>query len=265
MTDGESADDGPGAGEPGAGLPADGGPEADGEFPPYEAAYAHPDGDATVGRLAQTARRHGYGGLVVRTREAEFDPADLRDRYDVDVVPAVEVVADEPSSASGAVGNFRPDYPVVLVRGGTDTLNRFAVEQDRVDVLAAPLSGDGGVNHVLAKAAREHGTRVEFDLGPALRESGGSRVRALKGLRKLREIVGHYDAPYVVSARPASHLELRAPRELVALGEELGFEPAWIRAGLAEWGRLAARNRERLSAEFISPGVRVDGCEEDDR
>ena len=232
---------------------------------PYEAAYAHPDGDATVDRLARTARRYGYEGLVVRTREAAFDPDALRDRYDLDVVPAVEVVADEPSSASGAVGNFRPDYPLVLVRGGTDALNRFAVEQDRVDVLAAPLSGEGGFNHVLAKAAVEHGTRVEFDLGPALRASGGNRVRALGGLRKLREIVDHYDAPYVVSARPASHLELRSPRELVALGRELGFDAEWVRAGLAEWGRVAARNRRRRSAEFISPGVRVDGCEADDR
>ncbi|WP_284014571.1 RNase P subunit p30 family protein [Halobaculum litoreum] len=215
--------------------------------------------------MAQTARRYGYGGLVVRSRTAAFDAAALRDRYGVDVVPAVEVVADEPPSASGAVGNFRPDYPLVLVRGGTDALNRFAVEQDRVDVLAAPLSGDGGFNHVLAKAAAAHGTRVEFDLGPVLRESGGSRVRALKGLRKLREIVGHYDAPYVVSARPASHLDVRAPSELVALGTEIGFDADWVRAGLAEWGRLAARNRERLSAEFISPGVRLGECEEDDR
>ncbi|WP_348610888.1 RNase P subunit p30 family protein [Halobaculum rarum] len=237
----------------------------EGSTPPYEAAYAYPDGDATPARLAQTARRYGYDGLVIRTREADYDAEALRERYDVDVVPAVEVAADEPSSASGAVGNFRPDYPLVLVRGGTDALNRFAVEQDRVDVLAAPLSGDGSFNHVLAKAAATHGTRVEFDLGPALRESGGTRVRALKGLRKLREIVGHYDAPYVVSARPTSHLELRSPRELVALGSELGFDESWLRAGLTEWGRLAARNRERLSAEFISPGVRVDRCEEDDR
>ncbi|UIO98437.1 ribonuclease P [Halobaculum sp. CBA1158] len=232
---------------------------------PYEAAYAHPDGDATASRLARAAREYGYDGLVIRTREAEFDPGALRERYDVDVVPAVEVVADEPASASGAVGNFRPEYPLVLVRGGTDALNRFAVEQDRVDVLAAPLSGDGGFNHVLAKAAVEHGTRIEFDLGPALRASGGERVRALKGLRKLREIVAHYDAPYVVSARPASHLELRAVREVVALGSELGFDEGWIRRGLAEWGRIVARNRERRSAGFISPGVRVDECEEADR
>ena len=232
---------------------------------PYEAVFAHPDGDATVGRYARTAREYGFGGVVVRTRTAEFDPHGLADATGVDVVPAVEIVADDPPSASGSVGNFRPDFPLVLLRGGTNALNRFAVEQDRVDVLARPMAGDGDFNHVLAKAARDHGTRVEFDLAPVLRESGGSRVRALKDLRKLRELVTQYDAPFVVSARPSSHLELRAPRELVALGEAVGFTAEQVRTGLAEWGRLADRNRRRLSEEFISPGVERGRYEADDR
>lgn len=232
---------------------------------PYEAVFARPDGEATVGRYARSAREYGFDGVVVRTRTAEFDPEALADATGVDVVPAVEIVADDPPSASGSVGNFRPDFPIVLLRGGTNALNRFAVEQDRVDVLARPMAGDGDFNHVLAKAARDHGTRVEFDLGPVLRESGGSRVRALKDLRKLRELVTQYDAPFVVSARPSSHLELRAPRELAAVGEEIGFTAEQVGAGLAEWGRLADRNRNRLSEEFISPGVERGRYEANDR
>lgn len=235
------------------------------DAPPYEAVLAHPEGESTASRYAVAGREYGFGGVVIRTREAEFDPAELANSTGLDVVPAVEVVADDPPAASGSVGNFRPDFPLVLVRGGTKALNRFAVEQDRVDVLARPMEGDGDVNHVLAKAAREHGTRVEFDFGPVLRESGGARVRALKGLRKLREMVVQYDTPFVVSARPRSHLELRAPRELVAVGEEIGFTAEQVREGLAEWGRLAERNRDRLSGEFISPGVERGRYEADDR
>ena len=232
---------------------------------PYEAVFAHPDGGSTVARYARTAREYGFGGVVVRTRTAEFDPEAVSATTGVDVVPAVEVVADDPPSASGSVGNFRPDFPLVLVRGGTNALNRFAVEQDRVDVLARPMGGDGDFNHVLAKAARDHGTRVEFDFGPVLRESGGARVRALKDLRKLRELVTQYDAPYVVSVRPESHLQVRAPRELVAVGEAAGFDAEWVESGLAEWGRLAERNRRRRSGEFISPGVERGRYETDDR
>jgi len=125
------------------------------------------------------------------------------------------------------------------------------------------MRGDGDVNHVIVKAAKENGVRIEFDLSGVLRAEGGERVQALRGLRKLRELVEYYDAPFVVSADPTSHLELRAPRELLAVGEEIGFDREQVRAGLEEWGVLAERNRELLSEEFIAPGVEVADDEED--
>lgn len=237
----------------------------------YEAVHAHPGGETTVARHAATAARYGYEGLVVRTRAAlavddenagdeqtnrRRDPTALADEYGIDVVDAVEVDADDPSQAAGTVGAARSTRTAVCVVGGDDRRNRFAVEDPRVDVLVRPTAGGGGFNHVLAKAARDNGVRVEFDLGPVLRASGGDRVRALADLRKLREIVTYYDAPHVVSANPSSHLELRAPRELVAVAAEAGFDPEWVREGLREWGVVAARNRERLSGDFIQPGVR---------
>jgi ribonuclease P/MRP protein subunit RPP1 len=258
----------------------------------YEAVHAYPDGEATVARHAATAARHGYEGIVVRSRDAldpaagdgsaavddggdsvgtardespVRDPDALAGEYGIDVVDAVEVDADDPTSASGAVGNYRSDRTVVCVVGGDDALNRFAVEQPRVDVLARPMANGGDFNHVLAKAARDNGVRVEFDFGPALRATGGKRVRALADLRKLREIVAHYDAPYVVSGNPRSHLELRAPRELVAVGEAVGFDADAVREGLRAWGDLVERNRERRSEGFIEPGVRRGRYEEDGR
>ena len=239
----------------------------------YEAVHAHPDGEATVARHAATAARYGYDGIVVRTRDAlapagedDEPPAEaaaLREEYGVDVVDAVEVDADDPTSASGAVGNYRSERTVVCLVGGDDALNRFAVEEPRVDVLARPMDGQGDFNHVLAKAARDNDVRIEFDFGPALRATGGKRVRALADFRKLREIVTYYDAPHVVSANPRSHLELRAPREVVAAAEAVGFDAEWVREGLRAWGEIAERNRERRSESFIEPGVRLGRHEED--
>lgn len=225
------------------------------EFGPFEAVYALPEGQSTVARQVTTAAEYGFEGVVVRTREAEYDPGELAGRHSIDVVRGVEIDAEDPEGASGAVGNYRSECPVLLVRGGTDALNRFAVEQDRVDVLSRPFDGEGDVNHVLVKEAKSRDVRIEFDLGAVLRDDGGTRVRRLRKLRKLREIVDYYDAPYVVSATPESHLRLRAPRELAAVGEQIGLGAEGVREGLAEWGRLAARNRERLSESFISPGV----------
>lgn len=233
---------------------------------PYAAVRARPDGDSTVSRMALTAAEYGYEGVVVRNHgdtPATYDPGAIAETYGLDVVTGVEVRADDPSRASGYVGTHRDDHEVVAVHGGDPSLNRFAVEQPAVDVLAHPMARDGDVNHVLARAAAENGVRLEVSLRPVLSDAGGSRVRSIADLRKLVELIEHYDVPYVVSDDAGSHLALRAPSELAALGDVLGLAGAgveapheWVRAGLAEWGTLAARNRERLSDAFVEPGVR---------
>jgi ribonuclease P/MRP protein subunit RPP1 len=253
-------------------------------MPAYEGVHAHPDGDSTVARFAATAAEYGLDGVVVRNHsdatvdydtggqitssepsfaDAYEDRERIGDEYGVDVVEAIEVRAENPEVATGHVGNYRPKHTILALHGGTNALNRFAVESDRVDVLAHPMCERGDFNHVLAKAAVEHDVRVEFDLARVLRDDGGPRVQALSDLRKLRELVEKYDVPYVVSANPTSHLQLRAPRELVAVGETVGFTEDQIRHGLAEWALLAERNRERMSDAFIAPGVKRGRYEEE--
>jgi ribonuclease P/MRP protein subunit RPP1 len=227
----------------------------------YEAVHAEPDGASTVARQALTASEYGYDGIVVRNhgnQQATYDADEISATYDIDVVEGVEVRASDPSRASGLVGNHRSTATIVAVHGGTVAMNRFAVEQPAVDVLAHPMAGDGDVNHVLAKAAAKNGVRFEFSLHDVLHATGGQRVRQIQSLRKLREVVEHFGAPYVVSADARSHLDLRAPRELVAVGETIGFSESQIETGLTEWQRLADRNRERTSSSFVEPGVRID-------
>ena len=219
----------------------------------YEAVHTYPDGESTAARQALTAAEYGFDGIVVRNHgdeQADDDLAAAAEAADVDVAAGVELRAD-----------YRSKRTVVAVHGGDPAINRFAVETPAVDVLAHPMAGDGDFNHVLAAAAAENGVRIEFSLRPVLRASGGSRVRALSDLRKLRELVEDADAPYVVSADPRNHLDLRAPRDLTALGATIGFEAAAVCEGLAEWGRLVERNRELQSDAFVESGVSVDDGE----
>jgi ribonuclease P/MRP protein subunit RPP1 len=230
----------------------------------YEAVRAHPEGESTVSRFGAAASALGYGGVVVRNARAEvvpggFDSRDayadaVREAYGLDTVWAVELDAERGQLRS-AVRGLREEYAVVAVEGGTPERNRLAVETPEVDVLTEPMAGNGDVNHVLARAAAENGVRFEFDLGPVLASAGGERVQALRDLRKLREIVTYYDAPYVCSVRADSHLDLRAPRDLAAVGDVLGFDGERLSEGFAEWGRLVERNRERLDESFLAPGV----------
>jgi ribonuclease P/MRP protein subunit RPP1 len=232
----------------------------------YGAVHARPDGDSTVARMAATAADCGFEGVVIRNHggaPADCDAGRIADHYGVDVVDGVEIRAEDRSRAGGFLGSHRPDTTVVVIHGGDPDLNRFAVESERVDVLAHPMAGDGDVNHVLAEAAAAHGVALEADLSPVLRSSGGRRTRAIADLRKLRDLIEHAGAPHVVSADARSHLHVRTPRDLLAVGEAIGLDRAWIESGLREWGEIAARNRERLSEAYVASGVRTEHREED--
>lgn len=225
-----------------------------------EAIHAFPSGDSTVARFAATAAEYGYDGIVVRNPPGDqpaYDPGEIHEAYGIDVVRGVELHGDDRATVSGYLGSVRREATIVLVRGGTPALNRFAVRQSRVDVLTNPTGGSGAIDHVMVRTAKEHGVRIAFDLGSVLRSQGGRRVRAIQALRELRRFVVKYDAPFVVSAGPTSHLHLRAPRELGALGETIGFDVDAIRDGLGEWARIAERNRERLSDSYVENGVSV--------
>lgn len=208
---------------------------------------------ASLARLAATAASVGYDGLVVRDGEATLPDGAVDDEFDLVSGATVD-------AASGQVHARRPETTVLLCRGGTPARNRFAVEEPRVDVLAAPLGPDANgpfpFDHVLARAAARNGVRVEFDLGPILRETGGSRVRAISALTRLRDLVETYDAPHVVTAGAGSALELRAPRALAAVGETVGLGREFVEDGLREWGRVVARNRDRAGEDWVMPGVR---------
>lgn len=218
----------------------------------YEAVTIDSDG-ASFDLVVDRAATFGYDGVVVRN--AESLPESSLDDRPIDAVDATTIRTADPQVASGAVGNARSDHTLVLLEGGSPEMNRFAVETEKIDVLTRPMGRDGDVNHVMAKAAATNGVRLECNLGGILRRTGGRRVRAIQSLRKLYELVEYYDAPYVVSAGASSHLELRAPRDLCAVGEQLGLPGEWVSEGLAEWGRLASRNRHVRSESFIEPGV----------
>lgn len=226
----------------------------------YEAVRPYPTGDSTVARYATTAADQGFDGIVVRSAAedpAAYDAAEIREAYGIDVVVGTEIRTTDPSRASGLLGAHRRDSTVLMVRGGTAAMNRFAVRQDRVDVLALPVDGEDPFEFALAGEAVDHDVHVAVDLAGVLRRTGGTRVRAIDRLERLWGILDDRDVPYVVTGSPTAHLELRAPRELVAVGALCGMDGEALEAGLRAWEGIADRNRDRLAGRVPSPGVEI--------
>lgn len=206
----------------------------------YEFVHAAPETRATPSRVAHTAARAGYDAVVLRNH-SDAGETEVPDKTPVPVHEGVEVRADNVEELHEDVRRYE-DTEVVAVHGGDESINRAAIEAG-VDLIAHPNRGRGrSFDHVLARKAAEEGVAVELSLASVLRSSGGERVGAIRDIHELLMLSRKYGTPFVVSADPADHLELRAPRELRAVARLVGVEDD-------EFGRATTETPERILAD----------------
>lgn len=215
----------------------------------------------TPARFASTAAEYGYDGIVVRGEITEAACDRIGVEFDIDVVRGAVVAGEDRNEVAQAIASTRATAEIVSGTAPDERMQRFLAQREHLDT----LNPDGTIPHTIAKLARDHGIAIEIDLGPVLRERGTNRVSAMRTLRRVIRIVDHYDLPYVIGTNPSSHLELRAPRELMALGPYLGFDTEAVEAGLERWGELARRARRARDDRFIEPGVERVADDADDR
>lgn len=188
----------------------------------YELVRCHPESRSTASRVAVTAERAGFDGVVLRNPYSGGTPPEYEvageDELDVDVVRGVEVRTDSVQEMHGYVGNLASKYDVVCVRGGDEDVERAAADSEDVDLVAAPQEFD----HVTVREAAENDVALEIDLGPVLRETGGRRVSAIQDIELLTRLAEKHDASLVVSGSPDDHLEVRGRRELRAVAAAVG-------------------------------------------
>lgn len=234
----------------------------------YEAVHVSPDGQTTPARYALTAARHGYEGVILLADSPEWDPDRLdriAQRYDIDVRPGARLTFRDRGRIGGRLESIRSDVDVLWAGSESPDISRVLARQERVDVLGWPLTADEELSHTVATTAKEHGIFIALDLGPILRATAGRRVAALGELDRLYTVLDHFEVPYVVSVNPTSHLELRAPRELRAVGEAIGLSTEAIDRGLRGWGDIIERSRRARDDTFIEPGIRRGSNETNDR
>jgi ribonuclease P/MRP protein subunit RPP1 len=104
-----------------------------------------------------------------------------------------------------------------------------------------------------ARAAEHNQVAIGFDLRPLMRLRGNPRARWLEAARRNLEVARKFDLGLAITAGAQSHLDLRSPRDLIALAEVAGFEPGEAKAALKLPGRLAELNRRR----WTGPGMEL--------
>jgi ribonuclease P/MRP protein subunit RPP1 len=221
----------------------------------YECLKALPEGSDSASRLALAARRLGYQGLIICNAEPEkiFRPDAASRVTGIDVAFGAEVTAANPRILKSRISSLRSRIPFILVFGCSDEIIRAACEDPSVDVLVHMDERRRPLGIAAARAAEQNQVAIGFDLSPLIRLRGSYRARWLDIQRRNIELVRKFGLSTIITANARSHLDLRSPRDLMALAEVAGFEHSEARDALELPGRLLALNMRN----WLGPGVEL--------
>lgn len=221
----------------------------------YECLRAYPEGSSSASRMALKAKSLGYRGIVICNAEPRrlFRPEAAERVRGIQVVIGTEVMAEETRSFRSRIASLRARYPLLLVRAQTEEMVRRTAEDPNVDILIPPSNSRRPLSIAAARSAQLNQVAIGFDLRPFFSLSGRHRSRWLEGVGRNLLMARKFDLSLMLTAGARSHLDLRSPRDIIALAEVMGFEHQEACRALSLVGRLLDLNRRC----WPSPGVEL--------
>lgn len=121
--------------------------------------------------------------------------------------------------------NLRQGLDYVVVHGSEYRVNRLAVSNRRVDILAHPDFNrkDSGVDSIIAKKARENGVAIEVNLGRIINTHRTARVHTIRNVQRNLLLSRKYKFKLIVTSGAESLLGLRGATGVFELLITLGF------------------------------------------
>ncbi|HDQ06901.1 MAG TPA: hypothetical protein ENN36_09330 [Candidatus Bathyarchaeota archaeon] len=162
---------------------------------------------------------------------------------------------------------FRRKFEIVAVRCHTKDVARQAAKDRRVDLLQFSVTNlrQRFFNEAEAELASQAFASLEIELAPILQLTSYSRIRLLSRLRKEVATAERLRVPITLSSGATDEQFMRGPYDYAALTTLFDLPMSSALRALSEnpWVTVA-RNREKLSPDYVAPGIRVVGRRTDD-
>ncbi len=123
-------------------------------------------------------------------------------------------------------------FDIIVVHGGRAEINRSAVSDSRVDVLAHPWLGrrDSGVDAVVAREAADNGVAIELCISYLLIQH--QRLKIFSSLRRIKKLKDKYNFEILVTSGAKCKYDLRNKYEIASILYLLGLEEEDIKESI---------------------------------
>jgi len=179
---------------------------------------------------------------------------------DVDLATRIDLAPKASNELLDDLRRFRRRFELVSVVCTSKSVARQAAKDRRVDLLSFPSSERRQRFFDRAEAELASGAlaSLEVDMAPLLLLEGFQRARLLSCLRREVAIAEGFKVPITVCSGATSEQLLRNPSDFVALASLFDMASERALEALSEVPfAIVRRNREKLSPDFVAPGIRV--------
>jgi len=225
----------------------------------------NPNEPDCVKRMVDKAGRLGYSLIAISlspnlAEEKTQWLQSLCSEAGIDFASRMDLKPRTPGELINGLRKFRRKFEIIAVVCESKNVARQASKDRRVDLLNFPAIDFRGrfFDRAEAELASKGLASFEVDLKPLLTLEGPPRIRLLSTLRREVTIAKAFRVPVVVSSGVPDELLMRKPREMAALTSLFDLdEISALRTVSENPAAIVRRNRQKLSAEFVAPGIRV--------
>jgi len=220
-----------------------------------------------VERMVRKSSELGYRlvGLILPpnvTRDQISQLQNICNNAKVDLVTRVDLSPKTPRELLRDLRRFRRKFEVISVKCASKGVARQAAKDRRVDLLLFPATDlrRRFFDRAEAELASKALSSLEIELAPLLSLTGFSRIRLLSRLRSEVAIAERFKVPVTISTGATNEYLLRGPHDYAAFTTLFDMSvSAALRALSEDPLAIVERNREKLSPNYVAPGIRVVG------
>jgi ribonuclease P/MRP protein subunit RPP1 len=157
----------------------------------------------------------------------------------VEIVGGTLLQGRDPREVQAAVRRFGQGSAIPMVNAGDYTFNRAILHIGGIRVLRDIQSSPrNSFDHILSRTAAERQVAVDLDISPLVRGRNYVRQKTLHRYADLVRLQSRFEFPLVISSGARSILEMKSPRDMVALCRLFGLDEEGVGQALMGISRL---------------------------
>lgn len=216
--------------------------------------------------LAKQASIYDWKHINFSYTQNEYDDAlsfkkDLEDNLEdvIDIDYTLFIKSNNPSEIRKIARKYRKKSSCISVLGGDLKVNRTSLENIQIDVLSKPYFKryDSGLNHVLAKEAKDNNVAVELVFSDVLKSYLTHRSKILSNFRDIYKLHKKYDFPLILSSGAESVFDLRTVKDFQSVFTQSGLSDLEVKNSFRTSRKILEFNKDRKN--MILSGVKVVG------